>query len=131
MLTYFDLALALVMLFSAFMWFAILAMLRPLKKMKKELPESNNERVLLIIPCIYHERLQENLSHFAKLEHPYLRAVFVTGTSHEPAADIVQKVCSEHAHCHHVVAGEAKLCSQKNKNLLEGIKAHSSFQADV
>ena len=131
MLTYFDLALALVMLFSAFMWFAILAMLRPLRKMKKETPESNNERVLLIIPCIYHERLQENLSHFAQLKHPYLRVVFVTGTNHEPAADIVLKVCSEHGHCHHVVAGEAKLCSQKNKNLLEGIKAQADYHADI
>ena len=131
MLTYFDLALALVMLFSAFMWFAILAMLRPLKKITENEPPYNGEKVLLIIPCIYHERLEENLRFFSRLAHPNLRAVYVTGTAHEPATEIVKKVCADFFHCHHVIAGEAKICSQKNKNLLAGIQAQSDFEADI
>jgi ceramide glucosyltransferase len=130
MLTYFDLALALVMCFTAFMWFAILAMLRPLKKMGKEIPDTGSDRVLLVIPCLYHDRLEENLAHFSRLKHPNLRAVYVTGTEHEPAADVIKKICSEYAHCHHVVAGEAKLCSQKNKNLIAAIQSNKDFAAD-
>jgi hypothetical protein len=130
MLTYFDLALALVMCFTAFMWFAILAMLRPLKKMGKEHPNVPLDRVLLIIPCLYHDRLEENLIHFSRLKHPNLRAVYVTGTEHEAAADIIRKICSEYAHCHHAVAGEAKLCSQKNKNLIAAVRSQKDFEAD-
>ena len=131
MLTYFDLALALIMLFSAFMWFAILAMLRPLKKMNAQKPPYKGEKVLLVIPCIYHSRLEENLRHFSRLRHPNLRCVYVTGTQHEPATEIVKRVCSEFSHCHHVTAGEAKICSQKNKNLLAGIQALKDFEADI
>ena len=129
MLTYFDLAFALITLFSSFMWFALWAMLRPLKKIAGPVPTSN-KKVLLVIPCVYHEKLAENLHFFSKLKHPNLRAVYVTGTDHEPASEIVASICSEYEHCNHVIAGEATLCSQKNKNLLAALEEHKDFQAD-
>ena len=64
--TYFHLALTIGMLFTSCLWLAILAMLRPLRKAGPNIPDGSKDKVLLVIPCVFHEKLEENLRVFSR-----------------------------------------------------------------
>ncbi len=54
--------------------------------------------------------------------YPDYTVVFITADLNDPATDLVREVLREHPRGRHVVSGPAVSCSQKNHNLLAGLK---------
>ncbi|WP_319543135.1 glycosyltransferase [uncultured Pseudodesulfovibrio sp.] len=85
-------------------------------------PPANAPATLMIIPASgTAQAIEPGLRSLLEQDYPNYRVQLVTASKDEPAAQLIKKLCKEYPHAHHVVAGNATRCCQKNQNLLAGL----------
>ncbi len=65
--------------------------------------------------------MRENINALLAQDYPNYEVFCITESADDPAAPVIGAIASKNNRLHHVVAGEATRCCQKNKNLLSGI----------
>jgi ceramide glucosyltransferase len=80
-------------------------------------------RAAVIVPVagVYPE-LQENLRSRLTQDYPHYEVVLATASEDDPATGIIKTLLPHYPQAHLVIAGPAEKCSQKNHNLLMGLK---------
>jgi cellulose synthase/poly-beta-1,6-N-acetylglucosamine synthase-like glycosyltransferase len=81
-------------------------------------------RVAVVIPVAgVYPGLTENLQSRLTQDYPQYQVVFATRSEDDPATGIIKKLLPDFPQAQLVVCGPASGCSQKNHNLLAGLKA--------
>jgi cellulose synthase/poly-beta-1,6-N-acetylglucosamine synthase-like glycosyltransferase len=97
--------------------------LRPGFIAKRQAADPPEPPVTVFVPCKGRSReLKANILAMLGQDHPNYSVIYITESDDDSASDLLAKTASENRRCHHVVAGLAQRCCQKNHNLLEGIR---------
>jgi len=96
--------------------------LRPHFLHKREQLRNPEPRVSLFVPCKgVSPDMKGNIHAMLQQDYPGYDMFCITESEHDPAAPILKDMASRNDRLHHVVAGRARRCCQKNHNLLKGI----------
>ncbi len=80
-------------------------------------------RVSLFIPCKgMSPDLEENIHAILDQDYPDYEVFCITESKYDPAAPFLNQAAGRHHRLHHVIAGRATRCCQKNENLISGIE---------
>lgn len=86
-------------------------------------------RVSLFIPCKgMSADLEENIHAILDQDYPDYEVFCITESKVDPAAPFLIQTASRNDRLHHVIAGRATRCCQKNKNLIRGIEYVNEIQ---
>jgi len=81
-------------------------------------------KVSLFVPCKgMSPDLEANMTAMLRQDYPHYDLICVTESERDPAAPLLAAMAVTEERLHHVVAGKATRCCQKNHNLLTGIEA--------
>jgi ceramide glucosyltransferase len=81
-------------------------------------------RVALILPLTGSSpEMQAALESLLNQSYPNYETILVTRDLEDPATSLVRRLLSSHPHGRHLVCGPAAGCSQKNHNILAGVRA--------
>lgn len=122
MLTVFLIIVIPVVLFHAFL--TISSLIHHKRKLKRAFtgPATYHPQVGVFVPCKGTAPCQEaNLRSVAEQDYKDFTITFITESIEDEATPVIQKIVAAYPHAHHVVAGLAKSCCQKNQNLLAGL----------
>lgn len=78
--------------------------------------------VIIPVAGVYPE-LKQNLRSRLTQNYPNYQVIFATRSQADPATDVIRSLLKEFPQHQLVISGPASGCSQKNHNLLEGLKA--------
>ena len=78
--------------------------------------------VIVPVAGIYPE-LKENLRSRLTQDYPHYQVIFATRSEDDPATRVIRTLLPDYPLARLVICGPASGCSQKNHNLLEGLKA--------
>ena len=96
--------------------------LRPLYALRSKASDVPFPTVLLFVPCKGRsEDLRKNLNAMLAQDYADYKMFCITESADDAAVPVIESIASKNKRLHHVVAGEAKRCCQKNHNLLSGI----------
>jgi hypothetical protein len=85
-------------------------------------PEAHN--VAVIIPVTGNSpHLRDNLESLLNQDFRHYQTYLVTSDHGDPAVSTISELVSKNDNAHHIKAGHAVYCGQKNFNLLAGVKA--------
>ncbi len=80
-------------------------------------------QVAMIVPATgASKELVHCLNSLLSQDYPAYQALFVTRDLADPATPIIRQLIQGHPHARHIYSGKSTACSQKNHNLLAGIK---------
>jgi ceramide glucosyltransferase len=81
-------------------------------------------RVALILPLTGSSpEMQAALESLLNQSYPNYETILVTRDLKDPATSLARRLLSRHPHGRHLVSGPAAGCSQKNHNILAGVRA--------
>jgi len=81
-------------------------------------------RVALIVPLTGNSpEMETALESLLSQPYPNYETVLVTRDPEDPAIPLIRALLSRHPHSRHLVSGPAAGCSQKNHNILAGVRA--------
>ena len=88
------------------------------------LPPVRGRRAAVIVPVagVYPE-LKENLRSRLTQDYPQYQVIFATRSEDDPATEVIRTLLPDYPLARLVICGPASGCSQKNHNLLAGLKA--------
>lgn len=83
----------------------------------------NNSFVSVIVPVTgISPALRTNLISLIEQNYPFYDVIFVVRNKYDPAADVVNQLSKKYQQARRIYAGDTLTCSQKNHNLLAGVK---------
>ena len=96
--------------------------IRPSFQDRLEALETPVPPVLVFVPCKGVSReLKENINAMLRQDYSDYKFFFITESESDPAASLLASIASKNERAHHLIAGQAIHCCQKNHNLLKGI----------
>lgn len=98
-------------------------MRRAIRKDVPPAPLSRATKVVVLVPVgMIVSNVEQALDSLLNQNYSDYRIIFISASTNEPAAGLINTICNKFTHASHVVAGKARYCCQKNHNLLAGLK---------
>jgi ceramide glucosyltransferase len=99
------------------------------KQIKPAFQQQQQPPVIIFLPCKgASDDFQDNVAKLYNQAYPHLTLITITESADDPASPLLDNMAAVYNNIHHVVAGQATHCCQKNHNLLAGIDFAQSQQ---